>query len=108
MQEQLQAVRERIGTNVKQLRQSRNWSQQELAELVGNTDKHIGQIERGEVNVTIDILTAVATHLSVDVVRLLQDPAAPPESYTIPGEVLDEAERALQALVKAKARQADT
>ena len=60
MQEQLQAVRDRIGNNVKELRARRGWSQQQLAELAGNTDKHIGQIERGEVNVTIDILTAIA------------------------------------------------
>ena len=105
MHEQLQAVRERIGNNVKLLRLSRGWSQQELAELVGNTDKHIGQVERGEVNVTIDILTAIAIHLSVDVVRLLQAPGSPPATYTIPGDVLDEAERALQALARVKASQ---
>ena len=107
MQEQLQAVRDRIGNNVKELRARRGWSQQQLAELAGNTDKHIGQIERGEVNVTIDILTAIAAQLSVDVVRLLQESASPPESYVIPGDVLSDAERVLNALIDVKSRQSD-
>jgi transcriptional regulator with XRE-family HTH domain len=107
MHEQLQAIRDRIGNNVKELRGRRGWSQQQLAELVGNTDKHIGQIERGEVNVTIDILTSIAAHLSVDVVRLFQESASPPDSYDIPGDVLSDAERALRALLEVKARQSD-
>lgn len=106
MHDQLRAVRERIGNNVKQLRSSRGWSQQQLAERVGNTDKHIGQIERGEVNVTIDILTAIALQLSVDVARLLYEPGSPPDRYIIKGDVLEHAERALDALVREKARQA--
>ena len=46
MVEHAQAVRERVGRNVKRLRLRLGWSQDELAERVGNTGKHIGQIER--------------------------------------------------------------
>jgi transcriptional regulator with XRE-family HTH domain len=102
MQEQLQAIRERIGSNVRQLRTSRGWSQQQLAELVGNTDKHIGQVERGEVNVSIDILTAIAAHLSVEVVQLFDDPSAEYDTYTIPRTVLDSVEATLRAVLDAK------
>jgi transcriptional regulator with XRE-family HTH domain len=72
MKDDVKAVRARIGRKVKQLRLLRRLTQEKLAELVGNQYKHIGQIERGEVNVGIDILTRIAAHLSVDVSELLQ------------------------------------
>lgn len=67
MPEQLRAVRLRVGRNVQRLRRARGLSQERLAEMVGNTGKHIGQVERGEVNVGLDILTQIARALSVDV-----------------------------------------
>ena len=66
----LRAVRLRVGRNVHRLRRSHAVSQERLAELAGNSGKHIGQIERGEVNVTIDILTSLAAALAVDVAEL--------------------------------------
>jgi transcriptional regulator with XRE-family HTH domain len=63
-------VRLRLGRNVRQLRRLRGFSQERLAELVGNTNKHIGQVERGEVNVGVDILTGIAHALSVNVADL--------------------------------------
>lgn len=66
MPEDVRAVRLRVGRHVQRLRRSRGFSQERLAELVGNTGKHIGQVERGEVNVGIDILARVAGALSVD------------------------------------------
>jgi transcriptional regulator with XRE-family HTH domain len=70
MRDNLRTVRLRVGRNVRHLRLQRGLSQERLAELVGNTAKHIGQVERGEVNVTIDILTSIAVHLSVGVAEL--------------------------------------
>ena len=74
MSEQLRAVRLRVARNVQHLRRSRGLSQEQFAERVGNTAKHMGQIERGEVNVTIDILTRIAAALSVDVAELFVQP----------------------------------
>jgi transcriptional regulator with XRE-family HTH domain len=72
MTDDVQAVRLRIGKKVKQLRQLRGMSQEKLAELVGTQYKHIGQVERGEVNVGIDILVSIAANLSVDVSDLVE------------------------------------
>jgi transcriptional regulator with XRE-family HTH domain len=105
MQEQLQAVRERIGRNVRQLRIARGWTQEQLAERVGNTERHVGQVERGEVNVTIDILTTMAAHLSVDVARLLDDStggASDARVYTIMPSLFDQIEEALRAVARLK------
>lgn len=76
MEDNVQGVRLRIGRRVRQLRLLRGMSQEKLAELAGNQYKHIGQIERGEVNVGIDILASIAAGLSVDVSKLLEPTAA--------------------------------
>jgi transcriptional regulator with XRE-family HTH domain len=84
MRENPRTVRMRVGRNVRQLRLLRDLSQERLAELVGNNYKHVGQIERGEANVTLDILTRVASALSVSVADLFgpasltQPPPSPP------------------------------
>ena len=76
MADNARAVRLRVGKKVRQLRRMKGLSQEQLAERVGNTHRHIGQIERGQVNVTIDILTAVAAGLAVDVAELFGPPDA--------------------------------
>jgi transcriptional regulator with XRE-family HTH domain len=105
MQDHVQAIRERVGRNVRDLRIERGWSQEQLAERVGNTDRHVGLVERGEVNVTIDILSTIAAHLSVDVARLFAAPEVErqePPAYTITQPVLDQIEQALRAVVRVK------
>lgn len=69
------AIRLRVGRNVQRLRRLRGLSQEGLAERVGNTWKHIGQVERGEVNVSIDILSRTAAALGVDVSTLFMAPS---------------------------------
>jgi transcriptional regulator with XRE-family HTH domain len=66
-------VRLRVARGVKRLRRLRGWSQERLAEQVGNTEKHISQVERGKVNVGIDILASIASELEVDVVELFRN-----------------------------------
>jgi transcriptional regulator with XRE-family HTH domain len=71
-------VRERVGRNVKRLRDGEQWSQDQLAEKVGNTWRHISQIERGQVNVTLDILAKIAEAAAVDVAALFVNDAPSP------------------------------
>lgn len=63
-------ARTRVGRNILRVRRARGISQERLAELAGNTAKHIGQIERGEVNVGLDILARIARALTVDLADL--------------------------------------
>jgi transcriptional regulator with XRE-family HTH domain len=105
MRDNLRAVRLRVGRNIRSLRALRGLSQERLAELVGNTEKHIGQVERGEVNVTIDILTAIAAGLSVNVWELLGPaPESTPGSRicAITQRDLDQIEQALRIVNRAK------
>jgi transcriptional regulator with XRE-family HTH domain len=110
MQEYVQALRKRIGRNVKRLRESRGWSQAKLAELVGNTEKHIGQIERGEVNTGVNTLAAIAYRCAVNVTDLFAEPADARRrrAGTFSKEELaqfDELARVVETLRAARARQ---
>jgi transcriptional regulator with XRE-family HTH domain len=78
----LRAARLRVGKTVRQLRKQRGWTQEQLAERVGNNPRHVGQIERGEVNVGIDKLTRIASSLSVDLADLFP-PNSPDHAVTL-------------------------
>ena len=82
-------------------------SQEKLAELVGNQYKHIGQIERGEVNVGINTLTLIAAGLSVDLVNLVETVAPrsrDDETYTLTQFDVEELQRVAQVVDRLKRR----
>lgn len=106
MADNARTVRLRVGRNIRQLRRQRGWSQARLAETVGNTDKHIGQIERGEVNVTLDILTAIAGEFSVNVGDLFGAASAdtrPPRGAVLTRRELTTIDDALRIARRVKA-----
>jgi transcriptional regulator with XRE-family HTH domain len=80
MRKNLRAVRLQLGRNVQQLRRGRGWSQERLAEAAGHSLQVIGRVERGEANVSVDILIAIAAGLSIpvaDLFTLTRDPGGP-------------------------------
>lgn len=101
-------MRLRVGGNVQRLRRLRGMSQERFAELVGNTGKHIGQIERGEVNVGLDVLARIAAALSVDVADLFttvpRRPRAEPPLFVATGRELQQIEHAVRSIRSARVR----
>jgi transcriptional regulator with XRE-family HTH domain len=97
-------VRLRVARGVKRLRRLRGWSQETLAERVGNTEKHISQVERGKVNVGIDILASIASELEVDVAELFRDRSdtARTSVHLITRKDLERIEDALRIVTRAK------
>ena len=85
--EPAEALRLRVARNVKRLRQLKGWTQDDLAAQVGNTDRHVSQIERGETNLTLDYLAKIAGSLSADAADLFFDDdsssARPPGAIAI-------------------------
>lgn len=67
----LQAI---IAENVRVLRLAKGISQEELAEISGYHRTYVGMIERGERNISIATLEALAGSLGVEPQRLLQRP----------------------------------
>lgn len=68
----MQAVYRRIGANVRATRKAKALSQDELADKSGLHRAHIGEIERGETNVTIQTLKILADSLRVTIADLVK------------------------------------
>ncbi|HJT20310.1 MAG TPA: helix-turn-helix transcriptional regulator [Nitrospira sp.] len=56
-----------FGAQVRKLRVKRGWSQEELAQRAGRHWTYIGGIERGERNVTLQVIADLARALGVQV-----------------------------------------
>ncbi|WP_262362331.1 helix-turn-helix domain-containing protein [Paenibacillus senegalensis] len=56
---------------MRELRKSRNMTQEQLAELTDTAISYIGTIERGEQNITIQTLDKIAQALQSDIYELL-------------------------------------
>lgn len=57
--------RQFIGKKTKQLREERNLTLEELADLLGTDRQHIWNIEAGRKNITLDYLDKIAEALKV-------------------------------------------
>lgn len=63
-------VEKRFGAKLAYVRKSKKFSQIKLAELVDMNFNYIGQIERGEANVTIKTMRILANALDVELKEL--------------------------------------
>ena len=54
------------------MRTKRGWSQDEFGDRSGLNRAHVGEIERGESNVTIQTLKIIADTVGVKIVELLK------------------------------------
>jgi transcriptional regulator with XRE-family HTH domain len=61
-----------LGKRVHELRAAKKWSQEEFAHISGLHRTYIGQIERGEKNISFDNLSRVAGALGVTLAALLE------------------------------------
>ncbi|PTQ93362.1 DNA-binding XRE family transcriptional regulator [Paraburkholderia sp. GV068] len=68
-----EAVRDRLSTNLKLFRGKLSMSQEVLADRAGLHRTHVSQIERGNVNVALDTLVALAMALGVSEAQLLTE-----------------------------------
>lgn len=63
-------LEKRFGTKLAYIRKEKNLSQMKLAEKVDMNFNYIGQIERGEANVTIKTIRLLANALDIEVKEL--------------------------------------
>lgn len=60
-----------LGLRVREIRHARGLSQEALAEELGFTARYLAGIERGERNLTLDSVEALASQLQVDASSLI-------------------------------------
>jgi transcriptional regulator with XRE-family HTH domain len=68
----VQAVYAKLGKSVRRLRLELGWTQDVLSDRSGLHRAHIGEIERGETNVTLLTLKTLADALNVRITDLLR------------------------------------
>ena len=68
-------IRTTLAQKLRFLRFTRGWSQEVLAELAGLHRTYISQIERGQVNVSVDNLEKLANAFELPVPELLTPPS---------------------------------
>ena len=68
----MQELHKKIGTRIRELRLKQGWSQEDFAHRCELHRGHMGQIERGEKNLSIDTLAKVGKGLGVSVSALLK------------------------------------
>ena len=80
----VQDIQEQIGANVRKLRLKHGLTQDIFADRSGLNRAHIGEIERGESNVTIQTLKIIADTLGVKIRQILPEP----EYWNADGELV--------------------
>jgi len=65
-------ILKRFGEKVKQLREQKRWSQEELAKRSGLHRTYIGSIERGERNISLINVQRIAKALKVNIEGMLK------------------------------------
>jgi len=61
-----------LAVRVRQMRNARDWTQEELADRVGLSVRYIGQVERCKASPTVSVLGRLADALGVDAAELLR------------------------------------
>jgi transcriptional regulator with XRE-family HTH domain len=65
-------IQQHVGSRVRQLRLKKGWSQDLFADKSGLNRAHVGEIERGEANVTIQTLKIIADTLTTTITDLVK------------------------------------
>ena len=68
----MQAIQRKVGAKIRAMRKAKGWSQDVFADRSGLHRAHIGEIERGESNVTLQTLKILADTLGCRIVDLVK------------------------------------
>ncbi|MFC3070482.1 helix-turn-helix domain-containing protein [Phenylobacterium soli] len=66
------SLRAILARNLRQLRQAKGWSQEEIAARADITANYVSSLEREEYAASLDVLEALAAALGVEPIELLQ------------------------------------
>jgi transcriptional regulator with XRE-family HTH domain len=60
-----------FASRLRQIRQAKGLSQEDLADIAGLHRTYVGSVERGERNISIDNIEVLAKALGIDIIELL-------------------------------------
>jgi transcriptional regulator with XRE-family HTH domain len=86
----LEDVKKLVGDRIRQLRKEQGLSQEKLGDKSDLHYTHIGSIERGEKNWSIDTLIKVAKGLNIEVADLFNFPIPPTQAKKIKKSLAEE------------------
>jgi transcriptional regulator with XRE-family HTH domain len=66
-------ARKVFASRLRQIRQVKGLSQEELADRAGLHRTYVGSVERGERNISIDNIECLANALEIDIIELLTE-----------------------------------
>lgn len=81
--EYLQEYRQRIGESIRESREKRGYSQDELAEIMEVNRSTISKIENGKFSISIDYIVKFGWYLDFDIVLLSRNKQAKQNSVAI-------------------------
>ena len=64
------SLQKALGNRIRTLRNQKGWTLDHLGQITGLNSKHIGEIERGQVNVTLESLQSLSDGLNTSVAEL--------------------------------------
>jgi len=68
----MQAIQKALGSRIRELRLKRGWSQEEFADHCGIHRSHMGEIERGETNLTLSTILVISQKLEITISALFR------------------------------------
>jgi len=68
----VQDVQRIVGNRIRKYRKDRGWTQDVFGDMSGLNRAHVGEVERGESNVTIQTLKIIADTLKVKIEDLVR------------------------------------
>ena len=68
----MQQVQKALGVRIRELRLKRGWAQEEFADRCDIHRSHMGEIERGETNLTLSTLLIVSKKLETSISALFK------------------------------------
>jgi len=68
----MQVIQKTLGTRIRELRLKRGWSQEQFADICGIHRSHMGEIERGETNLTLSTMLVIAQKLETTISALFK------------------------------------
>ncbi len=85
----MESLEKQLGNRIKTLRKLRGWTQENLAEQAKVSVQHVGEIERGDGNPTLQSLERLSKGLGITVSQLLavEDPGQ--ETELLRGQVIE-------------------